>query len=102
MKKVDVGEFNNSIEYSQFDEFKYFSAEQYYSLEAQKPPLESSSFNEDNLNKENAHSKNTSNVNKDNNFDEARKQYDNLNTSDGSQVPNNLGSSNRGSTFSSS
>ena len=102
MKKVDVGEFNNSIEYSQFDEFKYFSAEQYYSLEAQKPPLESSSFNEDNLNKENAHSKNTSNVNKDNNFDEARKQYDNLNTSDGSQVPNNLGSSNSGSTFSSS
>ena len=102
MKKVDVGEFNNSIECSQFDEFKYFSAEQYYSLEAQKPPLESSSFNEDNLNKENAHSKNTSNVNKDNNFDEARKQYDNLNTSDGSQVPNNLGSSNSGSTFSSS
>ena len=101
MSKVDKGEFYNPIENKQFDEFKSFPAEQYYSLEVKKLPLESAAFNEENANKENSNNTNAK-VKKDSKLDEARKQYDNMNSSDGSQVPNNVSSSSSGSSFSSS
>ncbi|MGN0823593.1 MAG: hypothetical protein ACI4MB_00835, partial [Candidatus Coproplasma sp.] len=97
MKKVDSGEFHNLNQYNDFSEYQPFSAELYYSTEAQKPPVESQQYDESYGN-EGGKSVNSEGAESSTDLNDIQKQYDELNQPDSSGAADSSASSNANAT----